>query len=80
MQCIPRTAVCRNSACGHSSPSGSGRRSNKITTYFIDFGEDYEVGVCEPVYGTDDETAYDNSYVLTGHEEYSFGDVQMGHT
>lgn len=48
-------------------------------TYFIDFGEDYEVGVCEPVYGTDDETAYDNSYVLTGHEEYSFGDVQMGH-
>ncbi len=48
-------------------------------TYFIDFGEDYQVGVCEPVYGTDDETAVDNSYVLTGHDEYSFGNVQMGH-
>lgn len=46
-------------------------------TYFIDFGEDYHVGVCDPVYGTNDETAVDNSYVLTGHDEYSFGNVQM---
>lgn len=48
-------------------------------TYFIDFGEDYQVAVCEPAYGTDDETAINNSYVLTGHDEYSFGNVQMGH-